>query len=344
MASLSDGLSHINMKVFVASGDMGRTIMSCDGGLTWTHDQSDDDTVRCGVVGDPNYKDCDNSSKAAQGLDAGDNWFFANYGWSQNGEIRRSQDGVHWTSLRSDGWGDGVAYSKGVLLLNWSTWFTSPDFGVSWSTVTSSSLNTLSHPKLTRSADLMFAMGTSTPALAVSADQGQTWSVPAGFKPEWTGQIAKGNNLIVSVGTLVVTGNPTLGYEAYSSDNGVIWHSQNLFTANVSWSGPIFDGNQFVAWANGIAWKSADGATWTQRPMVVNGTGAVSAVAMSGPVAFDSTTGTYVMIPSGQSYATQQAYRSADGVTWTLLDAAHFAGGHPIHDLVVGDMDSGHCQ
>jgi hypothetical protein len=335
-----DSLSHVNVKVFLASGNVGRTVMSCDDGNTWIHDQSDDDTVNCNTV------DCNNSATAAHGLDAGNGWFFANYGWSQNGSVRRSQDGVNWQTLRADGWGDGLGYAKNILLLNWSTWFTSLDTGLSWGILQSSPASQLTHPKLVRSNDTFFAMGQAAPALALSVDGGQSWQVPAGFQPEWTGHIAKGNGIIVSLGVLTTVGNPNVGYEAYSTDGGTTWQTQQLFSANAIWAGPIYDGTQFVAWANGNVWKSADGASWTQTPLVIQGTGAMTADKMAEPVAYNATTGTYVAIPNipGNSYSSQQAYRSADGVTWTLLDAKHFSGGHPLVDLVVGDMDSSFCQ
>lgn len=326
--------------VFMASGHVGRTVMSCDDGKSWINDRSDNDATRCWVTGDPNYLECDHTPTSGHGVDAGDGWFFANFGWGYNGSVRKTRDGVHWTTMRSDGWGGGVAYAKHALLLLWGKWSSSFDLGETWAPVAQSPWASLDHPVLRRVGDLFF-VASQTNGMRLSRDAGVTWETPVGFQSEWGGYFAAGNGVLVSVGYKfpAVSGDPYVGYSARSTDNGVTWTGQQMYSAaGQTWDGLVFDGQKFLGWSGQKVYQSVDGQTWTVTPVV-------SDVHFSGAVSFNPETGTFVLITGkwDSYYDKQRALRSSDGITWTTLDANHFKGGHPILNIVIGEMDGSAC-
>jgi hypothetical protein len=333
---------HGNTDVFMASGHMGRTVMSCDDGQTWINDMSANDLARCWVTGDPNYVECDHTQWSGHGIDAAGGSFFANFGWGYNGAVRSTKDGVHWNVLRSDGWGGGVAIANNILFLLWGYGKLSSDQGLTWTDMANSPAEQMDHPGLRRLGDKFLLFGREG-SLAISADQGATWQLASGVEPGWaTGNFAEGNGVIVSLGEKIVANMPTVGYSAVSSDGGKTWTAQEQWSGQ-TWAGLIFNGTEFVSWSGGKKWTSPDGTNWTQTPLEI--TGSIPPLQFSGPVSFNAKTGTYVAIPSswGGYYDKQKALRSADGVHWTELDTAHFKGGHPLFTITLGEMESKYC-
>jgi len=325
------------VQVFMANGHVARTVMSCDDGLTWINDRSDNDATRCWVTGDPNYLECDHTPTSGHGVDAGYGYFYANFGWGYNGSIRRTRDGLNWTTLRTDGWGGGVATWNGVVTLLWGLWTTSSDFGTTWANVASSPTAIVyDHPDLVRANNLLFSTSRAS-GVAISRDGGLTWEIPASLPSKAGGLYAMGNGLIVSAGYDPQTsGMPYLGYTGVSSDNGLTWTFQQMYSGSgQTWDGLAFNGTNFIAWSNMQAYQSSDGVTWTATPVVSN-------PRLSAPIAFNPTTGTYVAISQGWGgyYAAQKALRSKDGINWTVLDSSHFTGGHPLSMITLGYMDA----
>ena len=68
--------------MFVAQGQAGRTIISCDDGRTWVADRSDEAWGYC------SDHDCDHGPGAGHGIT-----------WGAPGALKRSRDGVTWESL-----------------------------------------------------------------------------------------------------------------------------------------------------------------------------------------------------------------------------------------------------
>ena len=329
------------VSVFMASGKVGRTIMSCDDGITWINNRSDNDNTRCWITGDPNYLECDHDATSATGLDVGsDGYFYTQYGWGFNGTIRRSRNGVQWEIIRTGGWGGGLAVSNNVVVNIWeSGWAQSKNKGVTWQPV--GNLN-FDHAFIYRAGLKLFALGRGDGQLAVSLDSGDTWQVAPSFQAGWGGSFAEGNGIIVSIGTRSVTGAPSLGFAARSADNGKTWTAVQLFQNQDWFSGIIFDGTYFVSFSAGRKWQSKDGIAWTSAPFVID---KASAAGWNGSLSFDPKTGTYVSILNvwGGWYANQKAMRSKDGLSWTVLDPQHFQGSHPIAKIVIGDMDASAC-
>ncbi len=119
-----------------------------------------------------------------------------------------------------------------------------------------------------------------------------------------------------------------------SADGGQTWTVQSVFPAGGSGA---WDGSQFRAWADGQAYASEDGLTWTSEPMVPD--------LRLGAVAVDPSTGSLVAVRGGWQnwYAQQEFYRSEDGVTWTVLDPSQFEGSHRIRHIAFAEAETGAC-
>ena len=61
-------LTGTTKSVFMATGHMGRTVMSCDDGKSWINDRSENDNARCWSAStDPNYVECDHTPYSGRG-------------------------------------------------------------------------------------------------------------------------------------------------------------------------------------------------------------------------------------------------------------------------------------
>ncbi len=343
------------VSVIVGQGHMGRTLMSCDDGRTWIHDQSDSSTLICfGPAGNPNSIDCDHNISAGHGLDFGDGYFYTNFGWGFNGSLRRSKDGATWETMNTSGWGSGVAFARGTLFLDWPSspypdeGILSFDHGVTWhNRMPSPVADAFSgHLSVQRAGDYI-ALLDGALGLALSSDGAQTWIQPASFLPAWAAnaQFATANNRLVIVSfTTATDGSTSTMVSAVSTDMGASWTGMTFptITGGANLSNLLFDGTYFVFWSNSKMWKSTDGINWTSQAMVLPAIGALK-YSVS-PVGITAA-GTYVAIPNvwANYYGAQYAYRSTDGINWTVLDSSHFIGGHPMFHFVNGMVDSSAC-
>ncbi len=333
--------------VFMATGHMGRTVMSCDDGQTWINDRSENDNARCWSAStDPNYVECDHTPYSGRGLDASGGYFYTNHGWGFNGSVKKSRDGKNWETIQTGSWGGGIAAFGASSLFRYTEgggWFKTANQGANWTELKEADLGfsryLLDHPAVHRENDKIFVIG-RTPGLAVSTNQGATWFFLPNFLPEHgTSGFAEGNGILLSAGQKNIQGQPTLGYVARSVDNGKTWTSLQLGGSIIK---ILFNGTHFVAWDYGNVFKSVDGVNWTSTPRIID---AASGGRWGGPIAYDQKTKTYVSILSnwGNFYEKQKFYRSIDGVNWVTLDATKAKGGHPISYIVSGEIDKAFC-
>ncbi len=331
------------VSAFVATGHMGRTVLSCDGGVSWIHDQSQDDEVRCWTTGHPKNVECDHTPYSNSGATFGGGYFYASFGWGYPGTVRRSSDGVNWEIIRSNEWGGGLAYVNGNLYWRGGTWQLSSDQGTTWSNVTPTnfSIYDIAHPRPVALDNrlLIVARDPNAVNLAVSSDGGQTLT-PTAYDTHLGGSFASNNlGLFVSLAKFERPDKTkTPGLIARSTDGGVTWTPSTVSGIMGQWTSNIlFDGSQFVAFADNKKWTSTDGLQWV---------GTLMNTAWFGPSSYDSVKGKYAVITGnwGSTYANQKAYQSSDGINWTLLTSNQFKGGHPIRQLVLGEVDEEVCQ
>lgn len=328
--------------VFFANGHMGRTVISCDDGRTWIRDRSADDNARCWTNGDPNYVECDHSVYAGRGVDASsDGYFYINNGWGYNGEARRTRDNVTFETVRTGGWGGGIASFGSDLFLLWGAWPTSTNGGATWTSRTDGIDYSYDHPDLVRIGERLFVKDRAG-KLILSLDHGRTWLQTTGLGSFPINAIASnGGSQFVAIGQ---AGTPTVPYSAKSNDGGITWTTTVVANADLqnSWlSSLAYDGSTYISWINGKAVKSTDGVTWVSQNFTYPNGGSTS----GNLVRFNPATHTFVTIDAtwGSWYGSQSAYRSADGIAWTKLSSAAFKGGHPMNQITVGEIDKSLC-
>ena len=358
-----DGL----VPVFLAQGKVGRTILSCDDGLSWIHDRSYDvegspemcDMVQavdcfdgpcsfwdagaqaCEMV---DSCDCDHSPGASTGLAFGAGVFVGAWGWGPPGALKYSSDGVSWSVGHAPTTQAGVAFGLGTFIAGNRTPRLSAD-GVTWvdggdADFRNEADEIIWNARTLAFADVMggvFVAGASSgngSDLMVSVDAGQSWSRPAG---SWTcgggfnGAVG-GNGAIV-----VVFGDKS----CVSQDGGQSFE----LTPLAGGADVEFDGQQFVSWAGDQRWTSVDGSAWEATPLSVVGLPQGHQFQL-GRVARSGETGTYVSVRSGWQnwYELQDFYRSVDGVSWDVLAPDQFTGSHPITDVAYGRLASAACD
>lgn len=336
--------------IFVAHGHAGRTTISCDDGRTWIEDRSDDPGLTCFVDGN----DCDHHPGAARGIAYGDGWFVATYGWGKPGSIRRSKDGVTWEKVvEGTTFGGMVHAGKGAFLAASRSPRASLDHAKTWAKTAEPKVDLWNVRGAGLAGDrvLMIFEDSGEKDFALSADAGATWTKPSSLPASCGSGVQGGGGVLHGKGVTVVVG--TDGTACRSSDGGVTW-SEAKMGGTVS-SSAVFTGTEFVAWGRAgskpVAFRSADGASWSTTPTSVRTKKADGTTSTApGPevgAAARGDEGTFVAVKGGwqQWYAKQVFYRSEDGVTWDALEAGAFTGSHPIRAIVFGwGEPSGSCK
>lgn len=314
--------------IFVAQGDVGRTMISCDDGHTWTADRSTDPSIRCFDRSRGNF-DCNHHAGAARGISFGEGAFYATFGWGTPGRVLRSVDGARWEELVVGRAFSGVSRGRGIILAGARFARYSTDDGRSFAETGP----TIVGYNVRRSAfaphgDGVFVLVGEAGDIAVSRDGGRSFERPpvpndCGGNIQWSGGIAYGNGIL-----LVLSGN---GVACRSTDGGSSW-SRATVGGSIT-SDLVFDGTAFLAFGGGRAHRSLDGLRWSSS--------AITPPIDLGAIA-RSEEGTFVAVRAGRrDYETQELYRSEDGRTWTPLPRGAFRGGHPIRFMAFGRAPEG---
>ncbi len=330
-SNTSGGSSSPSLSIFVAQGDMGRSIVSCDDGRTWVANQSNDDSARCG-----GGTDCDHGPGAARGITHGDGYFYANFGWGAGGSVWRSRNGSDWESvLSTDRSAGGVAFGDGRLVVTSRDPKYSDDQGTSWSDAGPSgvSLWNVRHGNFLPYAEGRFIMaaedGGSTEV--VLSNEGRTWWQPDSIPGECGAGVARQGGTAYGNGNIVMVGSN--GVACRSGDGGKTW-SSTKFTDSVN-SQVVWNGQAFMVWSSDTLFRSPNGQSWTE-------TRTSPAGLKLGPVAV-SDKGTFIGANAGwnTAYENQRFYRSVDGVSWETLPSSAFMGSHPIQFMAFGKAPPG---
>ena len=359
----STGASASGVPVFFGAGDVGRTTYSCDLGASWEGNRSfdlDGDDDVCGEVqpvtcyddatgcqfldGDTcevtsTNCDCDHHPGAVQGIAYGDGWWVATWGWGPPGSVRRSQDGMSWEPVVEGTTYGGLAYGNGTFMVGSRSPRVSIDGGATWTDAAPADFEAANGETIYNLRQLAFARAQGGHFVAIatsgdnrdillSSDEGGSWWRPA-ERPESCLQNNRG--ILSSDDVIVLLGSG--GSACTSTDGGQTWT-----THEVGADGPgAWDGEQFWWWGNGTAYTSADGQEWASQTMEPS--------LGLGTVAIDPTSGTFVAVRGGWQnwYDRQEFYRSADGVSWDVLDASAFEGSHRIRHIAFADSESGVC-
>ncbi|MFO0728247.1 MAG: hypothetical protein U1E65_30985 [Myxococcota bacterium] len=330
--------------MFVGIGYAGRTTISCDDGQHWVANRSDDENLRCFSS---TTTDCDHSSGAGRGVGWSNGWFIASFGWGAPTSLRRSDNGVDWTTVVTypQASFSSIAAAPGRVMASARTGRISTDDGLSWSSAAEARL---SHNGATqynvRRAGFgagVFLLVADGPSAAVSAD-GSAWTLSTipdacGHDIQWSGGIAAIGSTLVILGSDGVPCTSTDGGQSFSAHPSIGQIPGRLL---VSGDGLVAFGNSGAPGYTPQVFRSSDGVDWTAAPttLVRAGGGAPVAGPPIGPVAV-SPSGVFVAANGGwqEWYERQHFYRSTDGVNWQELPAGSFAPSHPMTQMVWGE-------
>jgi len=328
--------------VFVASGHVGRTIVSCDDGRSWNHDQTEafvdemgapyPTITRCFDSG----MDCDHHPGSTKGVIYARSWFFRTTGWGPGGHITRSRNGIAWESLTERTTFGGLAHDGiSTLIAGARTPQRSTNEGM---TLGPSENEAISGWNVRRTAHvggpsggLFLIVGNDGTEVGLSND-GLRWRAPTTIDAA-CGRGIQGQGGIARVGDVIVMAGGESSV-CRSTNEGVTWTLHTLPDgARASSSALIATGSEFMMWSVGAVLRSTDGMTWTRTP--TEPSIEVGAVARSPE-------GTFVAVRGGWNhwYGDQVFYRSTDGVRWETLDLAAAPQGHPISWIAYGNVDA----
>lgn len=345
--------------ILIAQGDVGRTTISCDEGKTWVADHSwdiDADPLMCGQkqsavcygatcsysVNDQceQQECCNDSPDVAKGVVWGGGQFVATWGWGQPGAVRRSTNGIDWTTTHPDDSFGGIAYGGGRFVVASRSPFWSMD-GQTWTAGSEANyLNDDGSPMWSvrrfAYADyqgggrfVAVASGNTNRDMLVSSDGGETWWRPSVIPDDCANEVSTYGGIVSGNDVIVIVDQSANACR--STDGGDTWSVVPTGLGQILSHG-VWTGSEFRFWGDDAYMVSSpDGATWTKTPMVTP--------TRLGPVA-QSASGTLVAVGNvWEGYDKQSFLRSTDGSTWEELPAGAFVASHPIFYLTAGWAD-----
>jgi len=336
----------VRVPVFVAVGKQGRRAISCDDGVTWSHDESFDeawpeaDRFRCFTGAGT---DCDHNAWSSTSLEHHDGVFIHTLGWGAPGTFYRSTNGITWEHVFTGRNVQDVMFGEGRWVAATRSSVRSDDDGKTW--IDNGTIdvamdgNTIWNVRAGTYGDGTFLVSAGDGAnidFAYSRDRGATWAhatQPDGSSIAACGAAApvEGN------GVFVTLRNDAAGTTiCRSTDSGRTWTVTTDSNMHVD-TAPLWTGSEFMAWETGRVYRSADGATWTGADTQTRFEGALSRGPTIGPIAMSSS-GTFVSVRGGWQtwYEQQRFYRSTDGVVWEQLPDAAYEKGHPMTEIIFG--------
>lgn len=346
--------------MFVAQGGVGRTTVSCDDGHTWIGDHawdSDADPMMCSTqqsavcyestcsykVGDEcvQMSCCDHAPDVAKGVIWGGGQFVATWGWGQPGAVRRSKNGIDWTTTHPNDSFGGLAYGGGRFVLASRSPFWSTD-GAAWTASDTADFQNADGSTMWSVRRFAYASyqgegrfvavasGDTDRDMLVSSDGGQSWWRPSVIPDDCANEVSTYGGIVSGNDVIVIV--DMQANACRSTDGGQTWSVAPTGLGQILSHG-VWTGSEFWFWGDdGYRASSPDGATWTITPMTTP--------TRLGPVA-RSDAGTLVAVGNvWQGYDQQSFFRSTDGLAWEELEAPAFAPSHPIFYLSYGYGDA----
>jgi hypothetical protein len=310
--------------VFLAQGHQGRITRSCDDGLTFPYNHSEDDSYRCFI---DDEHDCDHAELAGRGLAFGNDSFVATWGWGHPSKVQRSLDGKAWTDVLSDTetYAD-VAYGKSLFVACGNPTRISSD-GVTWEMggELTFNFNYRGIEFVPAGGGTFVVTGESNEQRAISVSHdGKNWTAPS-QRPAECGQGLRG---IAGSDSVIVIAS-SQGHVCFSTDAGDTWTMKQV--AERFTSPPVWTGSEFWIYAGNELHKSPNGDEWQSQPIQPSNI-SIGNLARSPQ-------GTLVAANDGWEvwYEKQRFYRSTDGVSFSVLEPmVSIEGSHPIYFMAFG--------
>lgn len=294
--------------MFVALGQGGRRLVSCDEGQTWGAEQ---------VV---ETNDDDHGPYSSRDVAWGDGTFLLGMGWGNPARISMSADGIDWQEtfpprgyVESRGL-SGIAFGSGrfVAVVGSDSW-TSDDLGQSWSLdgqlPTNGNVRVLTHSSF--GGGLYYAVADG--GLIYQSTDGATWTNPLPTPvPCDGGNLSRRGGIADREGVFVLVTD--VGNVCRTDDGGVSFTHHVLGNGSgdvVVRSDVVTTDEGFYAGGRDGGWHSADGVAWNFVGFTLDGEDIAT-------IAHSTDSGALIGIArNGDDF-----YRSADsGRTWARADA-----------------------
>lgn len=310
--------------VFVAQGHAGRITRSCDDGLTFPYNHSQDDAYRC--FSDDQH-DCDHSEFAGRGLAFGAGSFVATWGWGYPGTLQRSLDGKSFIDVMNETptFAD-VAFGNGLFVAGGNPTYVSSD-GSNWELggELSFDFNYRGIEFVPAHGGTFIVTGESDEQRAISYSRdGKVW-LAASDRPATCGQELRG---VAGSDTVIIVASGK-GHICRSTDGGDQWTQTQV--AERFTSQPLWTGSEFWIYSGTERYQSVDGEAWSSQSITPS-------TIQIGNLA-RSPGGTLVAANEGWQvwYEDQRLFRSTDGLNFTVLEPeTAMTGSHPLNFLSFG--------
>lgn len=320
-----------SIPVFMAQGDLGTTVLSCDGGASWVNERSA--RAECEEAGDA---DCSPSRFEAGGIawDPNSGVLALSWGVSTQGRVERSTDGLHWTEVVSGGTFQDVAFGNEVFLAFGETPLRFDHEGVLLPAPTGrvfSNFTVRGFGHSSAQGGFFYAGGyqdvstggsmqQTVRASAVSTNAGRTWRIVR-FNGTPCGGYTSG---IATDGRVTMVADYGSSVFCTSEDRGLTWSNRSLIgvvfdegmrgvedVGRVE-AGPVVSNGKFMLWADVRTRTSTDleSRVW----MMESGTWTSHATSPSG-----MTPRVVAVNPEGRLVAWKAGffYYSENGIDWT---------------------------
>ena len=311
-----------SVPMFVVSGQLGRTVTSCDDGLTW---KANDFPVTT------------NDEFNEKGLAFGHGVFMRLMGWGAECSFMRSENGVTWQRITLAQAGlpnlndcGGIIYNgDGFTMVQWTgDTFASDHDGLVWKKISHVD-NKNEHVREVvgdgPAPGVVLAGGANDPSGMpknpphVSVDGGKTWKATAGCSTFNALSLGQNGGGAFGGGRMVIVG---FKGQVCTSVDMVQWQESQLPGVAGYIQGKVsYDGEQFWVADNSRVFASTNGIGWTERKLPDNVR--IHAVAKSNQ-------GTWVAF----NRETSAFYRSTDGLMWNAVKGP--VNGPDLHRIVFG--------
>jgi len=291
--------------MFVASGQGGRTITSCDDGKTWVGDHSYE-----AVDYGSNINFVNDSPYASKGLAYGQGTFIALMAWGGPASLKISDDCVNWTRVfnkladSTGGFFGGLGFGGGVfVLIRQQVTQISGDQGKTWKPATVQTGGDVREGGGGGDDVGIFAGGSGDNWM--SWDDGKTWKPASGCPKMGFGAIGEYGGIAVGGANLVMVGDKGETCRVYAGGT-----QYQVGALGEPATGKVFfTGERFWVMNGTKAFTSDDGAAWKATTLQPAST-AIQSIARGA-------SGTYVGAHRGGGHF----YRSSDGINWTAAMA-----------------------
>ncbi len=314
-----------SIPVFIAQGTVQRTLMSCDGGLSWVYDTSTDDKLRCFSP-----TDCDHHPGRPQGLVFENGRFYASFGHGSPSTVLSTDDGQNWqVIMKNDAEFGGLGIINGTLFGATTPFTSGTNEGKTWTVAKADPFPGGNNSyrgafALKSGKGRIFLNGDAPTGLIYSSDFGLSWTQASG----WGTQCDTRESAVQSSNGIAILGSYNKP-PCFTTDGGATWKKSKL-------TGPLTTAtwaeNRFVGVSEGSIVESLDGDNWTISKLPKPLPGSFE------KITYHPTLKRFVGVTQGWNnwYENQKFFWSNDGLSWTEVAPGKVKGGHPIIDIIAG--------